>query len=125
MQASLSRVSTCRCLCESCRRLRLATPRSACRRRGTDGSNSVPSSGESGELPYCAAGSSRFRRTPADLLAITWPRLATSSGQWYSVKGQLRRSGGNLVNASSWHSIERAGLDTERLGRVTGGDRHG
>src|SRR6516162_513295 len=31
---------------------------------GTDGSNPVPSSGESGELPYCAAGSSRSRRTP-------------------------------------------------------------
>jgi len=30
---------------------------------GTDGSNPAPSSGESGELPYCAAGSSRSRRT--------------------------------------------------------------
>src|SRR6516164_11315498 len=30
---------------------------------GTGGSNSVCSSGESGELPYCAAGSSRSRRT--------------------------------------------------------------
>ena len=47
MEASLSRVSTCRCLCESCRRIRLAMPRRAFRRSGTDGSNPVPSSGES------------------------------------------------------------------------------
>jgi hypothetical protein len=33
--------------------------------RGTEISNPFPSSGESGELPYCAAGSSRSRRTPA------------------------------------------------------------
>ena len=32
--------------------------------RGTGSSNPLPSSGESGELPYCAAGSSRSRRTP-------------------------------------------------------------
>src|SRR6516225_388513 len=31
------------------------------RKSGTDGSNPVPSSGESGELPYCAAGSGRWR----------------------------------------------------------------
>ena len=50
MQASLSRVSSCRFLCESCRRFRLATLRRAFRSSGTDGSNPVPSSGESGEL---------------------------------------------------------------------------
>ena len=32
---------------------------------GTNSSNPLSSSGESGELPYCAAGSSRPRRTPA------------------------------------------------------------
>jgi hypothetical protein len=38
-------------------------------RSRSDSSNLVPSSGESGELPYCAAGfSSRPRRTPADIL---------------------------------------------------------
>ena len=35
---------------------------------GTDGSNPVPSSGESGELPYCAAGSSDLvERRPGSL----------------------------------------------------------
>jgi hypothetical protein len=34
-------------------------------RGGTNGSNPAPSSSESGELPYCGAGSSRSRRTSA------------------------------------------------------------
>ena len=63
MQASLSRVSTCRCLCESCRRLRLAIPRRAFRRSGTDGSNPVPSSRESTKFRFLFA---RTTRTSAD-----------------------------------------------------------
>ena len=35
--------------------------------RGTEISNPFPSSSESGELPYCAAGSSRSRRTPLQM----------------------------------------------------------
>jgi len=37
----------CQCLCESCRPPRLAMPRRAFHRSGTDGSNPVPSTGES------------------------------------------------------------------------------
>src|SRR6516164_3753976 len=43
---------------------------------GTDGSNSVPSSGESGELPYSAAGSSRSRRQCANEETSTAGRMA-------------------------------------------------
>jgi hypothetical protein len=56
MQASLSRVSTCRCLCESCRRLRLAMPKRAFHRSGTDGSNPLSSSGESTNHRFLRGG---------------------------------------------------------------------
>src|SRR6516164_2784347 len=49
----------CRWLHQSCRRLRLAMPRRAFRRSWTDGSNPVPSTGESYEL----AGRDRYRFT--------------------------------------------------------------
>src|SRR6516225_9189687 len=42
-------------------------------RRGTNGSNPVPSSGESSELPYCAAGSSDLVEHQPELL-ISLPR---------------------------------------------------
>jgi len=45
------------------RQERQAAPTELIGDRGTDGSNPSPSSEESGELPYCAAGSSRSRRT--------------------------------------------------------------
>jgi len=46
-------------------------------RGGTKSSNPSPSSGESGELPYCAAGLSRSRRTPARTAgrSLTYPAL--------------------------------------------------
>ena len=70
MQASLSRVSTCRCLCESCRRIRLAMPRRAFRRSGTDGSNPVPSSGESTNHRFLGGGAaSAVCHEPAPLYA--------------------------------------------------------
>ena len=43
------------------------------RKGGTDGSNPVPSSGESSELPYCAAGSSDLVEHQPELL-ISLPR---------------------------------------------------
>src|SRR6516225_8379187 len=49
------------------RQERQAAPTELTGDRGTDGSNPSPSSGESGELPYCAAGSSQSRRTPLQM----------------------------------------------------------
>jgi hypothetical protein len=71
----------------SCRRLRLATPRRAFRRSGTDGSNPVRSSGESRELPITSAA-----RTAPAAARDEWARFGSSSASIPSVDRAAERS---------------------------------
>ena len=74
----------------SCRRLRLATPRRAFRRSGTDGSNPVPSSGESVSLPELLSrvenpgfprGCARLAWRPGRQRRAGWVKIAPSGGK--------------------------------------------
>ena len=69
----------CRWLHQSCRRLRLAMPRRAFRRSGTDGSNPVPSSGESAANQTFVGG----KATSFNRCSMTIP---TRSGSRYQPK---------------------------------------
>src|SRR6516165_6621803 len=115
-QASPSR--TCKWLRPSCRGLRLATPRRASPRSGTDGSNPLSSSGESANHRFLSAApiSKALVHVPSHLSfaeAATLPCAAVTA--WVALTGHRRVTAGDTVLTQGSGGVSVFALQFARL----------